>query len=204
MPAHRLKRCRRGGTVQRRLFARIGEHLPEDEVGGPQAGAENGAGSLDDLKLQGRAALVTGGARGIGECIVRLFAEEGAAVVIADVLREEGERVAAAIRDEGGRAVFQATDVTRADQTEAAAQRAVDEYGGLHVLVNDAGWMRPQVAVRVTEEEFDRTMAVNVKGTWLVAKYAIPHMIQAGGGSIVNISFADGHRRVPGRVAYAG
>lgn len=154
------------------------------------------------MKLEGKVAIVTGGGRGIGECITRLFAQEGASVVIADLLKEEGESVAASIRNEGGRAVFQATDVTQSVQVEAAVQRAIAEYGRLDVLVNDAGWLRVEMAINVAEEDFDRTLATHVKGTWLFSKYAIPHMMAAGGGAIVNISSMQAYRAVPGRIAY--
>ena len=154
------------------------------------------------MRLAGKVAVVTGGARGIGECITRLLAREGTAVVIADVLAEEGERVAASIRASDGRAVFQATDVTQSSQVDAAIQRAVAEYGRLDILVNDAGWLRVEVALKQTEVDFDRTIATHVKGTWLASKAAIPHMMRGGGGAIVNISSMQAYRALPGRVAY--
>lgn len=154
------------------------------------------------MKLENKVAVVTGGARGIGESITRLFASEGAAVVIADLLRDEGETVAASIRDQGGHAVFQSTDITQASEVQAVIHRAVDEFGSLNVLVNDAGWLRVEMAINAIEEDFDRTLATHVKGTWLASKYAIPFMMSAGGGAIVNISSMQAYRAVPGRVAY--
>lgn len=154
------------------------------------------------MRLDGKVAVVTGGARGIGEAITRLFVREGAAVVIADLLDEEGERVAASIRNGGGRAVFQRTDVTRSDQVTAAIERTVAEYDALHILVNDAGWLRVEIATRLAEEDFDRTITTHMKGTWLASKYALPHMMRSGGGAIVNISSMQAYRALPGRLAY--
>ncbi len=154
------------------------------------------------MRLKDKVALVTGGGRGIGEQITRLFAQEGAAVVIADLLKEEGEMVAASVRNGGGRAVFQSTDVTQSDQVKAAVDRAIAEYGRLDILVNDAGWLRVEMAINAAEEDFDRTMATHVKGTWLFSKHAIPHMMAAGGGAIVNISSMQAYGAIPGRIAY--
>lgn len=154
------------------------------------------------LKLEGKVAVVSGGAGGIGGCITRLFAQEGAAVVIADLLKERGEEIAASIRKDSGRADFRDTDVTQAAQVQAAIQRAVDLYGRLDVLVNCAGWLRVEMAIRLAEEDFDRTIATHVKGTWLMCKYAIPHMMASGSGSIVNISSMQAYGAIPGRVAY--
>jgi NAD(P)-dependent dehydrogenase (short-subunit alcohol dehydrogenase family) len=153
-------------------------------------------------KLEGKVAVVSGGAGGIGSCIVQLFVQEGAAVVIADVLKEAGEQLAASLQTAGGRAVFQQTDVTHAAQVQAAIQRGMELYGRLDVLVNCAGWIRVEMAVRATEADFDRTIATHVKGTWLMCRSALPHMMAAGRGSIVNISSMQAYGAIPGRVAY--
>ena len=151
-------------------------------------------------KLEGKVAVVSGGSGGIGGCVTRLFAQEGAAVVIADV--RDGERLADSIRNAGRQAVFQATDVTQATQVQAAIQRAADTYGRLDVLVNSHGWQRIEMAIRLAEEDFDRTIAIQLKGTFLMCKHAIMQMLKAGGGSIVNLSSMQAYAAIPGRVAY--
>lgn len=135
--------------------------------------------------LVGKVALVTGGASGIGRATALLFGHEGAAVVVHDI-RDEGRATAEAIVAGGGRACFVRGDVTRATDCEAAVQKALTEFGGLHVLVNNAGIIRRASVVDTTEEEWDRVMAVNVKSVFLLSKAAIPIMVRAGGGVIVN------------------
>ncbi|MEV0589122.1 SDR family oxidoreductase [Nonomuraea sp. NPDC050310] len=129
--------------------------------------------------LAGKVAVVTGGASGIGRATARLFAAEGAKVVVADLDGEGAERVAAEI---GGLAV--AADVSQPGDCERVVRAAVDTYGGLHVLFNNAGIIRRFTAVDLEIEEWDRVMAVNVRSVFLMCKYAIPLMTQ--GGAIVN------------------
>ncbi len=135
--------------------------------------------------LAGKVALITGGASGIGRATALLFGREGAAVVVHD-LKEEGRGTAEAILAAGGRASFLHGDVTRASDCQAAVQRALSEFGGLHVLVNNAGIIRRASVVDTTEEEWDRVMAVNVKSVFLLSKAAIPVLARGGGGVIVN------------------
>lgn len=135
--------------------------------------------------LQGKTALVTGGASGIGRATAILFGREGAAVVVQD-LRPDGQAAADAIVAAGGRATFIQGDVTRAGDCKAAVEKALAEFGGLHVLVNNAGIIRRASVVDTTEEEWDRVMAVNVKSVFLLSKAAIPVMARGGGGVIVN------------------
>ena len=136
-------------------------------------------------RLDGKVALVTGAASGIGRATAVLFGREGAAVVVQDV-KSEGQAVAEAIVAGGGRACFVQGDVTRASDCQEAVQRAVREYGRLDVLVNNAGIIRRASVVGTTEEEWDRVMAVNVKSVFLFSKAAIPIMARQGGGVIVN------------------
>ena len=139
-------------------------------------------------RLDGKVALITGGGRGIGRAAALLFAREGAQLVIAEIARADGEATAAAIREAGGQARFVATDVTVPAQVEAAVRAAVDGFGGLHVLYNNAGGATPKDG-KVTDmdlDEFWRTIGVDLFGTFLGCRFAIPVMVEGGGGSIIN------------------
>jgi NAD(P)-dependent dehydrogenase (short-subunit alcohol dehydrogenase family) len=139
-------------------------------------------------RLQGKVALITGGGRGIGRAAALVFAREGAQVVIAELAPADGEATAAAIRAAGGQARFVATDVTVPAQVEAAVRAAVDAFGGVHVLYNNAGGATPKDG-KVTDmdlDEFWRTIAVDLFGTFLGCRFAIPVMVEGGGGSIIN------------------
>jgi NAD(P)-dependent dehydrogenase (short-subunit alcohol dehydrogenase family) len=139
-------------------------------------------------RLEGRTALITGAASGIGREAARLFAAEGARVVVADRERSPGEATAAEIEAAGGRAVFVPLDVSRAAEVEAAVAEAERAFGALHVLFNNAGIFPSDDAspVDTPEETWDRVMDVNLKGVFLGCKYGIPALLRAGGGSIVN------------------
>ena len=140
-------------------------------------------------KLDGKVALISGGARGQGAAEAHTFAREGAKVVFGDVRDEDGKQVEADIRAAGGDAVYVHLDVTNEADWRSAVQEAVSRYGKLDILVNNAGIVIPRVPIEErTEDEWDRVMAVNAKGVFLGTKHAIPAMRQAGGGSIVNIS----------------
>jgi NAD(P)-dependent dehydrogenase (short-subunit alcohol dehydrogenase family) len=138
--------------------------------------------------LSGKRALITGGASGIGRATARLFAREGAAVCIADIDAAAGQGVADEIMEEGGRAIFVRCDVTSAVDCQRTVQLTVANLGGIDILFNNAGIIRRASVVDTSEEEWDRVMAVNVKSIFLLGKYAIPHMINAGGGAVVNVS----------------
>jgi cyclopentanol dehydrogenase len=144
-------------------------------------------------KLDGKVALISGGARGQGAAEARVFTREGAKVVFGDVRDAEGAQVEAAVRAEGGDAVYLHLDVTVEADWDKAVRIAVERYGKLDVLVNNAGIVIPRVPIEErTAEEWDRVMAINAKGVFLGTKYAIPPMRRAGGGSIVNISSVAG------------
>ncbi|MFB3738664.1 MAG: glucose 1-dehydrogenase [Candidatus Velamenicoccus archaeovorus] len=141
-------------------------------------------------RLDGKVALITGAASGMGMVASQLFAREGASVVLADVADDAGEAVAAAIREAGGRATYVHADVSSEADASAMIDGAVQTYGGLHVLYNNAGVMLAD-DTSVTEnpvEVWDRTLSINVKGVAFGCKYGIPAMIRSGGGSIVNVA----------------
>ncbi len=154
-------------------------------------------------KLAGRAALITGGGGAIGGASARLFAEQGAFVLIADQREAEAEAVCADIREAGGRAEPFVLDVADPDQGQAAVARAVELFGGLHILVNVAAAVTPDAPVEsLALEDWNRAFAVNLTGPFLMSKFAIPHMRAAGGGAIVNIASQLGTIGVPDRSAY--
>jgi len=135
--------------------------------------------------LAGKTALITGAARGIGRATALLFAREEAAVAVADVV-QDGEAVAQEIIRQGGRAIFEHADVTRAADCRRAVERTLREFGAIHVLFNNAGIIRRASVLELSEEDWDHTMAVNVKSMFLMSRQVIPAMIKAGGGSIIN------------------
>lgn len=144
------------------------------------------------MRLEGKVALISGGARGQGACEARLFAAEGAKVVFGDILDDLGAQVEAEIRELGGEATYRRLDVTREADWAAAVQTAVERYGQLDILVNNAGivsWGRLEDS---SGTEWDRIMEVNGKGVFLGTQAAIPAMRRAGGGSIINISSISG------------
>lgn len=149
--------------------------------------------------LTSKRALITGGASGIGRATALLLARQGAAVAVADLDEDDGQAVAQAIVDGGGRATFVHCDVSRAVDCQQAVQHTVEQFGGLDILFNNAGIIRRATVLETSEEEWDRVMAVNVKSIFLLSKYAIPIMAQAGGGVIINT--ASGWGLVGGREA---
>jgi 3alpha(or 20beta)-hydroxysteroid dehydrogenase len=145
-------------------------------------------------RLDGKVALVSGGARGQGAAEARAFAAEGAKVVFGDLRDDDGKAVEAEIKAAGGAASYLHLDVTNEDDWRAAVARAVDGYGGLHILVNNAGIVIPRVPIEDrTVEEWDLVQSVNLKGVFLGTKHSIPAMRTAGGGSIINISSVAGY-----------
>ena len=157
-------------------------------------------------QLAGQFAIVTGGAQGIGGATARRLAEEGASVLIADVDQETAAQNVATIRAAGGTTEAFYADVGRHDDIRAMVARAVERWGRLDFLVNNAygplGSEGRGGAVEVSEEAWDQGMATLVKSMFLAAKYAVPEMQQAGGGSIVNISSVHGLLMAPGALVY--
>jgi NAD(P)-dependent dehydrogenase (short-subunit alcohol dehydrogenase family) len=140
------------------------------------------------MRLAGKVALISGGARGLGAAEARLFAREGARVVIGDILDAEGRAVEADVRAKGGEAVYVRLDVTSERDWQQAVATAVSRFGRLDVLVNNAGIGGAGRLEDTTVEAWDRVMDVNAKGVFLGSKAVIPALRAAGGGSIVNIS----------------
>ncbi|HEY7867989.1 MAG TPA: SDR family NAD(P)-dependent oxidoreductase, partial [Methylomirabilota bacterium] len=144
-------------------------------------------------KLDGKVALISGGARGQGAAEAETFVREGAKVVFGDVRDDEGRKVEATIRAGGGDAVYVHLDVTSEADWQHAVQTAVERYGRLDILINNAAITIPRVPIEQrTVAEWDQVMAVNARGVFLGTKHAIPAMRRAGGGSIVNISSVAG------------
>jgi 3-oxoacyl-[acyl-carrier protein] reductase len=155
------------------------------------------------MRLKGKVAIITGAASGFGEGIARLFAREGAGVVVADISDAGGQRVAGEISTAGGKAVFAHTDVTRAADWAAVVGTAQAAFGRLDIVVNNAGWThRRKPYVEVTEEEFDRVYAINVKSVYLSGVHALPAFRRQGGGCFVNIASTAGLRPRPGLTVY--
>ena len=144
------------------------------------------------MRLAGKVALISGGARGMGAAEARMFAREGAKVIIGDVLEAEGRQVEAEITEAGGEARFVNLDVTSEYSWDAAVQAAVARFGKLDVLVNNAGIVARGHLLDSSLDEWNRVMNVNSTGVYLGTKTAIPEMLKAGGGSIVNISSMSG------------
>jgi len=140
------------------------------------------------MRLQGKVALISGGARGQGAAEAKLFAREGAKVVFGDVLDDEGRKTEAEIQEIGGEALYIHMDVTKEGDWEKAVSETVNKFGKLDILVNNAGVVSWGNLEDTTPEEWDRVMDINSKGTFLGIKTAIPAMKDSGGGSIINIS----------------
>ena len=145
-------------------------------------------------RLDGKVALISGGSKGQGAAEAKLFAQEGAKVVLADILDDEGKKVEAEINETGGEAMYLHLDVTSEGDWDAAVKAAVDNYGKLDILVNNAGILLRKGVEETSAEEWDRIQDVNSKGVFLGVKAAIPAMREAGGGAIVNISSIAGLR----------
>ncbi|MER3485594.1 MAG: hypothetical protein C4345_06135, partial [Chloroflexota bacterium] len=163
------------------------------------------------MRLEGKVAIVTGAAQGIGRAIASLFADEGARVLIADI-QEKGEATAQEIRARGREACFLRTDVGIAADVKRMVDTAVErrqmvervgqELGPIDILVNNAYWSRRARVTELEEDVWDRAIAVCLKAMYLGAKYAIPEMLKVGGGSIINISSVHAFTSYPTSVVY--
>jgi len=157
------------------------------------------------MRLEGKTALITGSGSGFGEGIALRYAQEGAHIVVNDIDHQQGERVVEAIRAAGGRAVFAAGDVSQGEAMQRLLDCALSAFGDLSIVVNNAGVShRNQSLLEVSEADFDRVYAINVKSLYWAARCFVPHFKQRGGGVFVNIASTAGVRPRPGLVWYNG
>jgi len=141
-----------------------------------------------DLGIKDKVAIVTGSARGLGAATARRLAQEGAKVVITDILREQAEATAASLRAEGLQAHCIPGDITKAGEVQALVDQTVAHFGGVHILVNNAGFPRDKYLVKMTEEDWTLVMDVMLKGAFLATKAVMPRLIEQGWGRVINIS----------------
>jgi 3alpha(or 20beta)-hydroxysteroid dehydrogenase len=153
-------------------------------------------------RLEGKVALITGGARGMGASEAQLFLDEGAKVVITDILDEVGQETARRLSPDGSRCIFYRHDVTNESEWESVVADAIEAFGQIDVLVNNAGVFEQGSILDTTLKNFERTMDINVTGVFLGMKTVAPHMVQRKQGSIINISSVAGLNGTPGFVAY--
>ena len=157
------------------------------------------------MRLKDKSIIVTGSGGGIGEGIAKRLAAEGAQVIVNDINVAHGEKVVAAIVKAGGTASFFAADVTKSDEVKALVAAAVQRYGTLDVVVNNAGWTHSNLpALDVSEDDFDKCYAINVKSIYLSTIHATPVFRAQGGGSFINIASTAGVRPRPGLTWYNG
>lgn len=154
------------------------------------------------MRLEGKAAVVTGAGQGIGAATARLFAAEGARLVLADMRSGPATGVVEEVTSGGGEAVFVQADVTSDSDCKRMIDTAIERFGALDILVNNAGIAGKGTVTEATEELWDRVMAVNLKSIFLACRHAVPHMERAGGGSIVCIASVAGMTGEKGQVAY--
>ncbi len=157
------------------------------------------------MRVKNKSIIVTGSGGGIGEGIARRLAEQGASVLVNDIDSAMGEKVAASIRQAGGKASFFAADVTQSASVAALVKAAVQQFGKLDVMVNNAGWTHSnRPALEVPEDEFDKCYAVNMKSIYLATIHAVPVFRANGGGVFINIASTAGVRPRPGLTWYNG
>jgi len=155
------------------------------------------------MRLKDKVAIITGGGSGIGRASAELFARKGAKVVVADFNEKAGQEAVAAIRQSGGEAIFVPVDVSDSAQVQRLVDTTLQAYGGIDILVNNAGILLFGTALDTSLQDWERVIAINLTGTFLVSKAVLPHMIARGGGSIVNLTSSTGaHDAAANTVAY--
>jgi NAD(P)-dependent dehydrogenase (short-subunit alcohol dehydrogenase family) len=154
------------------------------------------------MKLQDRVAVITGAGSGIGRAMALLFAREGAKIVAGDVNGAAAAETADLVRAQGGQATSSAVDVTNPEQVQALFKVALNEFGKLDILCNNAGIGSTTNVVDCDPDEWDRVMTVNAKGVFLGCKYAVPIMLEQGGGCIINTASVAGMIGIPERAVY--
>lgn len=154
------------------------------------------------MKLKDKVAIITGGASGIGLATARLFAAEGAAIVIGDVTDEASQKAAESLAKSGAQTAHYHVDVRRPDEVERLVNGAVDTFGGVDILVNNAGVVLTKSTTETSLEEWERVIGVNLTGAWLCARAAIPAMQRRGGGAIINVASNAGLVGFPNLAAY--
>ncbi len=153
--------------------------------------------------LQGKVAIVTGAAQGIGRATARMLAAQGASVVVSDILVDKGEEVAQSIVTSGGKAIFLNTDVSNDVEIANAVQQTLEQWGHIDILVNNAYWSAHGTVVDLSEEAWDRSMDVMLKAIYRFGKHLFPAMIEQGGGAVVNIASVHGNAVHPRYAVYA-
>ena len=153
-------------------------------------------------KLEGQVAIVTGGARGIGEGICKVFCNEGATVALWDVL-DEGQKTADKIAKNGGKILYQNVDVSSQESVDKAVAKLISEYGKIDVLINNAGIIRDRSILKMSREEWDQVMHVNVDSLYITAKAVVPHMKAANYGRIISASSVNAFQGAFGQTNYS-
>ncbi len=153
------------------------------------------------MRLKDKVAIVTGGGSGIGRATARLFAKEGAKVVVADFKSESGQETVLLIRDSAGEACFVQVDVSDSNQVQQMVEATLSAYGGIDILFNGAGVLAFGTALDTDEKIWNRVLSINLTGTFLCCKAVLPHMIKRGGGSIINVSSSTGAHDAKGNTA---
>ena len=156
------------------------------------------------MRLKGKVALVTGSSRGVGKAIALAFAKEGAMVMVNYTSNEKAaNEVMETIQKSGGQARVFKADVAKKAEAQALVQATVDAFGGLDILVNNAGFTRPAMMLKMTEEQWDAVVNIHLKGAWLCAQAAAPHMIAKNSGKIINVTSVAGMVGTVGQINYS-
>jgi NAD(P)-dependent dehydrogenase (short-subunit alcohol dehydrogenase family) len=155
------------------------------------------------MNFEGKVVLITGAGSGIGRKAAIMFAERGAKVAVNDISAERGNETVEMIKKNGGVAIFVHGDVSKVSEAEKIVKQTVNEFNRLDILVNNAGIVPSGKVEDLTEEDFERTMAINVKGPMFLAKYAVAEMKKVGGGVIVNVSSVAALKGIPNRCVYS-